>query len=214
MKRFAIITLVATAFFACKKKSNELIIEGRVISSVSGNGIAGTEIKLFGNGLNSGVYNPNFSSIASASSGNDGMYRLMFENPNPVQYKCKFSANNYLEKDVLLNPDEILATQPFLFDVAMLPKGLVHFQFSNEQPGSSSDLMTFQLADYGLDCACCPSSLISFSGPVINYDQICALPAERWHKYVYFTLKNGTSNTQLDSVWVSQGQTASVMIGF
>jgi hypothetical protein len=206
--------IVILSLSGCKKNDSELAIKGAITDATSGEGISGVELAISKNGLSSGSFNPTFNLIEKNYSNWDGTYEIVFSNENAGEYKIDLKKSDYLNSSVFLSSEEVLAAQPFILNKSLLPSGLLQVNINNEIPGSADDYISFQLSDYEIPCSCCPVGLMEFSGPVIDYESTCTLPAERWHRYVYYYFKNGSSSTTLDSVWVSRGQTSVLNIDF
>lgn len=133
-KTFLLISLIAFTIliFSCKKEEDEnIIVSGTVVNPQNGSAVAGAKVYLDGKILNSGVYNDNYSEIASATSDASGKFEIKTAYQVASSYRIRTFKNNYFDVSNIVSSESIQKGSTYTANLSILPVGWVKLNINN-----------------------------------------------------------------------------------
>ena len=200
---------------SCKKKSNDIIITGKVYSPNESTYLQGVKVSLKGQLFQNNTWNSNYQEIASVTTDASGQYRIEHENFRTNGLKLVSSKSQYITSEKNLNFEEIIPGEEFTANMTIYPQSFLLIKVKNTIPANDDDQITVHLDLPTQDCeTCLQSGNILFEGADVN-DTIAGIVYGKQDYTVKWTVNsNGQIQQYSQTVHSNINDTATVNITY
>ncbi|MEI6346896.1 MAG: hypothetical protein WCP69_03010 [Bacteroidota bacterium] len=221
MKRFVLtfISLVFIVLFvglSCKKEdADNIIIKGTVINPNTGSPIAGAYVYVDGSILSSGVYNENFTEIASGVTDASGQFEIKTAWQVVSRYRLRSFKTNYFDYTSILEAEAIPKGGTYNAAITILPAAWVRLNVTNIIGFDNNDQIQYKFASTPQSCTdCCSSQFMVGNGASYRASTKCRVIGNSYNKFYWTVLRNGIINPFADSVYCTAFDTAVLNINY
>lgn len=215
-KLFLLISLltVAITIFSCKKEDDEnIIISGTVTNPQNGRVISGVNVYLDGKILDGGVFNDNYSEIASGTTDASGKFEIKTAYQVVSSYRIRAFKTNYFDASNIISSESIQKGSNYTNNLSILPAGWVRLNINNvvNLPG---DEIHYKYAGTPQSCYdCCSNEYLIGTG---NYHATykCKVVGNSYSKFYWTVTRNGIINPFTDSVYCAAFDTTVFNLGY
>lgn len=172
------------------------------------------ELELERRVLTNGVLNGNYESVTQASTDVSGNASLTFQRVNALDYQLHGSGNDWFSWSIWINPDDFLAQEIIALDHHMTPSAQVVIRLMNANPLDENDVISFRTLNIPGDYPTCSNAWENHSGMDVDVTRSCWIEADRYLPYAYSVNRNGSWTETVDSLWIDQGELASLEIAW
>lgn len=205
--------LFAIILGSCKKDDNDIIVTGTVVDPQSGNGISGVNVYLDGKILNSGIYNEDYSEIASATTDGSGNFKIETTWQVVSCYRIRAFRNNYFENQFVVPAESISKGQTYSTSISILPAAWIKVNINN-MVGWADDEIQYRFLDTNYSCMdCCHKSFLIGSG---NYHTVykCRAVGNKINGFYWTVKRDGITHPFADSVYCVAFDTTTLNINY
>jgi hypothetical protein len=201
---------------SCEKEDEtpNLNIQGRILDSSTGNGVAGASVQLSQKVLSGGTFSSIFQPVGTVSTNSNGNFAFEFPREAASEMRLVIERDNYFGKTIEINPDNVTIGSPYTTNVQIDPRAWLRWTLINQMPLSAQDLITFELLNANFACECCSNEQFSFTGMSVNETEKCQLVGNFMMRYRYTVIKDTLNQTIIDSVFCSSFDTTFVSIQY
>lgn len=213
MKKICMLIFMAFALLSCKKDDEKITVTGTVVDPQSGNGISGVNVYLDGKILNSGIYNEDYSEIASATTDGSGNFKIETDWQVVSCYRIRAFKNNYFENQAVVPAESISKGQTYSTSLSMLPASWIRVNINN-MVGYADDEIQYKFTSTPQTCMdCCHNSFLIGSG---NYHAVykCRAVGNRFNRFYWTVKRDGLTNPFADSVYCAAFDTTTLNINY
>jgi hypothetical protein len=210
---FFAIGFIAILLGSCKKDDEDIIITGTVVDPQSGSPISGANVYLDGKVLNSGIYNEDYSEIASATTDGSGHFEIKTAWQVVSSYRIRAFKNNYFDEQIDVPAESISKGDTYTASLSLLPAAWVRLNINN-MVGYAEDQIQYKYSGTPQSCAdCCNNSFLTGTG---NYHAVykCRAVGNKYNKFYWTVLRNDIMNPFTDSVYCVAFDTATININY
>jgi len=176
--------------------------------------LAGVNILIEAQLLESGTFNNNFQDLASGSTNSSGVFEIEIEDANYNGARLTFAKDGYLDIISVINAD-LLTPEGTDFSTPLDPISTVNLRLVNTTPSNSQDQIEFRYTSaFFPQCSCCNNSPRVFTGTSVDTVLTCSLVGNSQLDYLYTVTKNGFESVNTDGVFVNSFQTADIVINY
>jgi hypothetical protein len=215
---FASIIFVILSFvsLSCKKDDeNQIIVKGSITDPKTGSGIAGCSVYLDGKILSSGVYNDNFSEIASATTDGSGQFEIKTDWQVVSQYRIRAFKLNYFENSSLVSAESIPKGGTYSTTINISPVAWVRLNVTNIVGFNNDDQIQYKFASTPQTCFdCCGNQFIVGDGATYSSTMKCKVIGNRYNKFYWTVRRNGDTNPFSDSIFCPSFDTTVKVINY
>ena len=137
---------------SCKKNRDNMIdISGNVKNAINNQSVAGVQVVLEVKELGGNSFSNTFTEIGSNSTDALGNYGFSFENRNAIEYRLKFSSDNYFSKITSINPDDLDLVDANVYDESIYSWSYLKVNISNTFPFNAADQITLNFNNMVVD---------------------------------------------------------------
>lgn len=191
-----LIFLLFMAAMACNKDSDRIIIEGSVTDPVQSVKVEGATVYLYGKLLQGGVFHPDPSVIAMATTDASGNFKIDIGQVKASDFEMHVLKENYFGFTEPLTTSEISAGKTYNPAYQIYPQAWIHLKVRNTFPYDSSDLISYRILSQNPSCAdCCSDAYVQGSGMNYNNESLCRSRALSAARIIWNVHKGGNSIT-------------------
>jgi len=218
MKKLVCIVLplfVFTAFVltSCKKNKDDIEISGRVFDSSNNQYLADAKVKLGGNGIQSGVYTPGFTDIASVQTDANGNFSFTVKKDKSDSYRLTVSKDQYFPQVFEFSSAVFSQSTTFTKDIEMPAAGTLQVRIRNAYPDDFDDKIVFYFSNSDLSCIeCCTNIHRTGNGPAFDSTITCKFYGNKKIVLLRSVTKNQQTNVFFDSLYCPAFSTAAYEI--
>lgn len=216
IKLILLISLFAAAItvFSCKKEDDEnIIVSGIVTNPQNGSPISGVNVYLDGKILNGGVYNDNYSGIASGTTDASGKFEIKTAFQVVSSYRIRTYKINYFDASNIISSESIQKGSAYTNNLSVLPVGWIRLNINNVV-NWPNDEIHYKYTGTPQSCYdCCNNEYLIGIG---NYHATykCKVVGNTYSKFYWTVTRNGIINPFTDSVYCAAFDTAVLNIGY
>ena len=192
-------------------------ISGNVKNAINNQSVAGVQVVLEVKELGGNSFSNTFTEIGSNSTDALGNYGFSFENRNAIEYRLKFSSDNYFSKITSINPDDLDLVDANVYDESIYSWSYLKVNISNTFPFNAADQITLNFNNMVVDNpgpGSCLTNIISLTGSVADTTFECQVYGDQTIDYDYFVTKNNVTNQYDGGVYCPPGDTAVAHINY
>ncbi len=199
---------------SCKKEDKDsIIVKGTVINPKNNAPISGAYVYLDGKILSGGVYNDNYSEIASATSDAAGNFEINTPFQVVSAYRIRVFKNNYFDSSTNVPSDDITKGGTYTTSLSLLPAAWVKLNLNNVV-NWPDDEINYRYTGAPESCIdCCNNQFLSGVGSY-HTTYKCKLVGDGYAKFYWTVKRNGITNPFTDSVYCPSFDTAVINISY
>ena len=153
----------ASSWYACKKTVSQVYqINGNITSSMTGAGLAASNVVLAQQVIANGIYNASYTPAAETTTDANGYYAMSWDRTNSNGVKITASYPNYITRTKYINPQDLSISAPYQQDLTLYPEAYLSVRLVHT--GIENDFFGLKYANANFDCACCDSDEHDFYG--------------------------------------------------
>jgi hypothetical protein len=194
--------LLVLLVISCRKRETDVNISGRVYDPDLQQYIASATVILSGNGLQSGVYVPGFSHIATTTTDASGNFSFTFVRDKADMYRLVFKKDMYFEKTIEFSAAVFDSSSEHLENVQLRPSGLIQVHLKNAYPSDDDDLVVFYFTNCVEECIdCCLNTPRNGYGPAFDTTFTCRFYGNKKINFLRSVTKDQQTNVFADSLF-------------
>jgi len=169
--RLYLIILCLFAAASCSEPSDVFVFEGEVLSTDEGAPLADVSVKLSGQRISGGAFNPNFQTLGTDVTEAQGRFRIEVGKEVFNAFRMTFTHHAHFEGVFAISPDDVPFSQPHFRTYTLEPKAWVRTTVRNINASQRIDLTVNAPSD---GCAgCCTQLRIIREGEVFDTTFTC-----------------------------------------
>jgi hypothetical protein len=185
MRKIALLTLLVSMVFACKKEDIDFTLKGTVNDATFGGGLTGATITL--TQIPIGGSTPKV--LGSATLTSDGKYSFTFPREKVEKYILTVDKTNYFTISEDISFSSFSTESDLEKNYTTTAKSWVKLVFRNEAPATIGDGLTFTKQSGKVGCSeCCPNEVNTLVG-IVDTAIYCVNDANTEYSY-YFNVVN------------------------
>ncbi len=205
------ILLCIISILSCKRnKDNMIDISGTVKNKISNNNIGDVQAILEFKEFGGTSYSNSYSEIETTTTHQNGTYSFIFENRNAIEFRIKFSNEQFYSEEIIINPDDLDITDINIHDITMYSKSYLILNINNSNPFNNQDQLVLNfnnLISIPSGPGACFSNIISLTGATADTTIECQVYGGQNANFDYFVTKNNLTNQYNGSVFCTDGDT-------
>lgn len=193
-----ILLLLTLLVFSCKKQ-DETVIKLTVSSFVNSSAIVDADVSFYVKALNNNTYSSSYDFVESGVTEWNGVYSVVVnKTSSDIAYRFVVSKDNYLTKEVEINPSDISASQINSVQMNCKPLAELTFHIVSGVNAQINDQIFF---NYNNDSEVGQSfNGLSFFGNQIDTTLMVQVLAEKYNQFTYVLNRNGNYTQFEDSI--------------
>ena len=196
---------------SCKRnKDNMIDISGNVIHAITDQNIGDVQVLLEFKGFGGSSYSNTYTEIETTTTHQNGTYSFSFENRNAIEFRIKFSIENFYSEETTINPDDLDLTDINIYDKKLNSRSYMILNINNSFPQNNQDQIVFNFNDFIFQDpgpGSCFSNIISLTGSTADTTIECQVYGDQNVNFDYFVTKNNITNQYSGNVLCSTGDT-------
>ncbi len=201
--------------FSCVDDTRVITVSGDIFDPYTGTNVVGAKVVLSATLVKSGVYNSNYTEIASTTTDADGNYLLSFNIQKAAGYRVLITRDNYFDYQEDITTEDMESDDVYPGNYEISPKATINLRVRNLTPQAMDDQIDFKYTNIISECkTCCNSDLKTGIGPAFDTTIQCDVVGERWLKIYWTVTKKGNQTYHNDSVFTSAFQTTTYNINY
>jgi len=200
---------------ACNKNKDEITISGRIFDAKSGQFLSGATVRLSGNGVQSGVYSPDFVHIDTKTTDSDGGFTFTLKKDRSDSFRIAVSKDMYFQEVVEFSSAVFYDADQYDKEILLKPAGFIELRVRNAFPDDWDDKIVFYFSNSDLNCSdCCTNTPHTGNGPMFDSTFICRFYGDNKIVFLRSVTKNQQTNVYFDSLYCPMFTTASYEITY
>lgn len=214
LKRLSSLLLILLVTGACKKAINlNHNWEGLVYEKNTNTLVGGAVVKIKASKVSSGVFNSALQPIATVSTNSNGFYSFEYERATFTEVIAEVSKPNYFSYSEEIDVETITSEKYFRHNMTITPQGWITLRIQHQDNGIDQTTLNYRNLSIYRDCVdCCKNDNLDFTASNVNYEFTCTSEANLFHRYRTTINNNGQTSVNVDSVYVSIGDTTLIDI--
>jgi len=203
MRKFLTVVFVLLLFASCTKNDRSIKVSGNVFDPALNKAVAGATIKLKAAIIESGVYNSNYTEIASTTSDASGNFNMDIAIQKVSGYRFVIIKEDYFDLEEDVNTDDFEKNESYTANFETYPKSSIHLTVQNTSPQGMDDEIKYRYINIESGCkTCCNNNTVTGIGPTYTADNECDVRGEKWIYINWVVTKNGNQHLFSDSIYV------------
>ena len=203
MKNGFFIILLIISLVSCTKNERIIKVSGQIFDPALNSVVSGATIKLKAAKVESGVYNSNYTEIATATTDVSGNYTMDVKVEKVSGYRFIVSHEKYFEIEEDVNTADFEKKNEFAANYELFPKSTIHLTVQNTSPQGMDDEIKYRYTNTEIGCkTCCNNNTITGTGPSYSSDKECDVKGEKWIYINWVVSKAGTQHIYSDSIYM------------
>jgi len=198
---FSIILLNILLFNACKKDVKTYEIKGRISDPQLNIKVSGVKVSLKASKVKSGVYNPTYTEIQSATTSNDGAFSFTVEHENVEGYRLDFTKENYFDNTKDLSTGDVQNGNATNIKTDIIPIGKIKLIVKNTTPQANDDKIEFRFSNVSVKGKeCWTNDPITGIGPSYSLTKTGQVSGNKDMYLEWVVVKNGNQHSYTDTI--------------
>lgn len=194
MRRIALLALLISMVFSCKKDNIDFTLKGTISNATFGGGLDGATITLTQIPIGGSTPKVIGSSILSS----DGTYSYTFPREKVEKYILTVEKTNYFSINQDISFSDFSTETPLERSYSTTAKSWVKLVFTNVAPATIGDGLTFNKQEGKVGCSeCCPQETHNLIG-IVDTTFYCVNDANTTYSYFYNVVN--TTNQGIESI--------------
>jgi hypothetical protein len=215
LKHFFLIIFSSFLLSACNKKKDEITISGRIFDDSSGQFVSGATVRLSGNGVQSGVYSPDFVHIDTKTTDNDGVFSFTLKKDRSDGFRIAVTKDMYFQEVHEFSSAVFYDADEYDKQIHLKPAGFIQLRVRNAFPDDWDDKIVFYFSNSDLNCSdCCTNTPHTGNGPTFDSTFTCRFYGDTKIVFLRSVTKNQQTNVYFDSLFCPVFSTASYEITY
>jgi len=164
--------------------------------------------------LADGILNGNYETVASTQTDGSGFGELNFQRVNALDYRLTATGLDWFSLEESINPDVFIDSKVLALDFDVLPRANVIIRLINANPFQTDDAIEFRTLNIAGSYATCSNAWESHTGLDVDIQRSCNIEADRYLPYIYRVFRNNEWTEMVDSLYIAQGDSASLQIAW
>ncbi|MDE0979975.1 MAG: hypothetical protein OSA78_08265 [Flavobacteriales bacterium] len=164
--------------------------------------------------LADGILNGNYETVANTQTDGSGIGELNFQRVNALDYRLTASGLNWFSLEESINPDVFIDSKVLSLDFDVMPRANVYIQLINTNPFQTDDAIEFRTLNIVGTYATCSNAWEYYTGLDVDVQRSCNIEADRYLPYIYRVYRNNEWTEMVDSLYIAQGDSASLQIAW
>jgi hypothetical protein len=213
IRRIALFGIVFNlCFAACKKEETTQRFEGRVLRGNNGGALSGVRVEAQTQELGNGVFNSEYSTLASTTTDGTGNYRIPFEMATYTSLRLEFTKSQYHRRWIDVDPSHFDQNDVFSKTVSLYPQATIALRISD---GSAEyNQIQFRYKDIDFECTCCNDSWKVIDQPNIDTTISCMVYGDQMVHYQYRWIATGVDSLVQDSIYCPAFTTQNIDLNY
>jgi hypothetical protein len=208
-------TAAACVLFSCKPEpSGQLQVEVQTVHADLGTGVSNIELFLERRVLDNGILNGNYEPVANSLTDVSGRATLNFQRVNALNYRLTAAGMHWFPWIEEINPDIFIENEKLSIEQEMMPSALVQIHLVNTNPFQSDDEIEFRTLNIPSEYPTCSNAWEAHVGLNVDVQRSCFIEADRYLPYIYRIYRNNEWTETIDSLFISQGDSALIHIAW
>ncbi len=197
----SILLLNTLLFSACKKDAKTYEIKGSVFDSQLNINVSGAKVSLKASKVQSGVYNPTYSEIQSATTSTDGAFSFIVEHDNVEGYRLDFTKEKYFDVSENLSTDNVQNGNTVNVKINFIPISEIQLIVKNTSPQSNDDKIEFRFSNISVKGKeCWTNDPIIGIGPTYTLTKTGQVSGNKNLYLEWVVTKNGNQHSYTDTI--------------
>ncbi|HBS87191.1 MAG: hypothetical protein A2W91_03150 [Bacteroidetes bacterium GWF2_38_335] len=170
MKTFAFFSLLVCmiVLISCKKNDDKFIISGTLINNYEDSYVSGATVKLYGQKIESGTWNSNFTVITTGVTDASGHFSFTFDVESYSAFRLEFSKDRYIKKLEEVNAANVEKGEDYNREYSFFSEAWLKLSISNTWPSAEEDYITYRIVNDASGFSdCCSSDFTTITGSEI-----------------------------------------------
>ncbi len=206
-----IVGFVLASFFAansCRKKPDDLVVQGTVISTHENLNLAGVNVELYTRKLESGIYTANYELYGSVETDPSGHFVFYLPRETWASLQLLFAKDGYFNWEYEIEGDVLKSDAGFDEMFSMNPKAWLSIHIENKTPVNETDAFEYRILNGTENCeACCSNSRQMFLGTSVNESKLCQIIGQQEIIIQWNLMKGGQTTGGTKSFYIPKGDT-------
>lgn len=208
------LNIVGVFFFlsllsACNKNRDDITISGRVYDSAMGQYLSGATVKLSANGIQSGIYTPDFVELETATTDADGRFSFVRKKDRSDSFRITAIKNQYFSEVHEFSSSVFATSETYTKDLQLNPEGFIELRVFNAYPSDEDDKIIFYFSNSGLNCIdCCTNTPHTGTGPAFDTTFTCRFLGNKKIVFMRSVTKDQHTDIYFDSLFCPVFSTA------
>lgn len=209
---FLLIFLLVTA---CGKNERYIQVSGKISDQGFNKAGDAVTVKLKSSKIESGVFNSNYTEVASAITDASGNFSMEVLVEKASGYRFLVSKTDYFESEIDVTTETFEKNETFTANYDIYPKAIIKLVVNNTSPQGLDDEIKYRFTDIEQECkTCCNNSTITGSGPDYSSTSECDVRGQKMFHINWVVSKKGNQNLYSDSIWVEAFKTTTYNINY
>jgi len=211
---FAAVSAMAV-LSSCKKNKDEITITGRVFDQGFGNYLEGATVKLSGNGIQNGIYTPDYVQLESVTTDASGNFKFTRKKDRTDSFRITVVKSDYFSEEHIFSSNVFNSSNEYNQEISVKPAGLVQVHLYNAYPSDENDKVVFYFSNSNLSCFdCCTNIPSTGNGPAFDTTFTCKFLGNKNICFLRSVTKDQHTNVYLDSLFCPAFQTTTYHIAY
>jgi hypothetical protein len=202
----------------CRRASEEpLALELQVVDARpahQGIGVGDVDVSLTRRAVSGGVLVGAYTDAASGTTDGEGHCTLNFDRANALDYRLDLEREGWFGERLTFSAEEFEPGQPRRVTVELMPRAEVAIRLIRTGEAQVGDQLMFQTLHIPDRWPTCPKVWHTIPGTVADTSWTCSMPGDAYLPYTYQAVRDGETNTLLDSIWIPAFQTTPLNISW
>jgi hypothetical protein len=202
--RFFMLGFFYFAIFAagCKKHEDEITISGRIYDNGFSQYLSGATVKLSGNGVQNGIYSPEFVTLETLITDAGGNFVFKRNKDRSDSFRITVTKDSYFTENYEFSSSVFSSSLTYNLEIKVEPQGQIQVHLYNAYPSDNDDKVVYYFANSDLDCMnCCTNVPHIGLGPAYDTTFTCSFYGNRKIVFLRSVTKDQQTNLYLDSLF-------------
>lgn len=186
----------------CKKNDDEITISGRIYDNGFGQYLQGVTVRLSGNGVQNGVYSPEFITLETVTSDASGNFSFTRKKDKTDSFRITVTKDQYFTTTHEFSSSVFSSADTYSKEIQVDPQGYLTIRLHNAFPSDNDDQVVFYFTNSGLDCYdCCTNIPHTGTGPAFDTTFTCCFYGNRNIAFMRSVTKDQQTNLYIDTLF-------------
>ncbi len=187
---------------ACNKDKDEITISGRVYDSGLDQYLSGATVKLSANGVQSGIYTPDFVVLETTTTDSDGRFSFVRKKDRSDSFRITALKNQYFTEIHEFSSSVFASSVSYSKELEMNPEGFIELRVYNAYPSDEDDQIIFYFTNSDLNCIdCCTNTPHTGMGPAFDTTFTCRFYGNKKIVFMRSVIKDQHTDIYFDSLF-------------
>lgn len=197
----SILLLNTLLFSACKKDVKTYEIKGQIYDPQLNINVSGVSISLKASKVQSGVYNPTYTEIQSATTSSNGTFSFTVEHENVEGYRLDFIKEKYFDTSEDISTDDVQNGNAVNIKIDFIPIAEIKLIVKNTSPQSNDDKIEFRFSNVTVKGKeCWTNEPITGVGPTYSLTKTGQVSGNKEMYLEWVVVKKGNQHSYTDTI--------------